>query len=45
MRVDNKEIKINKEQELTFEYLDALAREYGEFAIRFIVCGCDNKSH
>ncbi len=43
MRVHNKEIRINKDQELTFEYLDALSREYGEFAIRFVVCGCDDR--
>jgi hypothetical protein len=43
MRVHNKEIRINKEQKLTFEYLDALTREYGEYAIRFIDCGCDNR--
>ncbi len=42
MRVHNKEIRINKDQELTFEYLDALSREHGEFAIRFVVCGCDD---
>ena len=44
MRVYNKAISINREQELTFEYLDALTREYGDYAIRFIVCGCDNRS-
>jgi hypothetical protein len=43
MRVHNKEIRINKDQELTFEYLDALSREYGEFALRFVVCGCDDR--
>ena len=43
MRVDNKEIRIRKDQELTFEYLDALSREYGEFAIRFVVCSCDDR--
>ena len=43
MRVHNKEIRINREQALTFDYLDELTREHGEFAIRFVVCGCDNK--
>jgi hypothetical protein len=42
MRVHNKEIRIDKDQELTFEYLDALTREHGENAIRFVVCGRDN---
>ncbi len=42
MRVHHKEIKINREQELTFDNLDALTREYGEHAIRFVVCGCDD---
>lgn len=43
MRVYNKEIRINKAQKLSFEYLDALTREHGEFAIRFIVSGCDDR--
>jgi len=43
MRVHHKEITINKEEGLTFENLDAKTREYGEHAIRFIVCGCDDK--
>ena len=43
MRVHNKEIRINKDQKLTFEYLDTLTREYSEYAIRFIACGCDNR--
>lgn len=42
MRVHNKEIRINKEQELTFEYLDSLSREHGGSAIRFVVSGCDD---
>ncbi len=44
MRVHNKEIRIGKEQALTFEHLDTLTREHGEFAIRFVVCGCDSES-
>ncbi len=43
MRVHNKAIRIDKEQKLTFEYLDELTGKYSEFAIRFIVCGCDNR--
>jgi len=42
MRVHNKEIMIGNDQELTFERLDALTREHGENAIRFVVCGRDN---
>lgn len=42
MRVQNREIRISKDQVLTFEYLDALTREHEGFAIRFIVCGCEN---
>ena len=42
MRVHHKEIKMDKEQALTFENLDAIAREYGENPIRFIVCGSDD---
>ena len=44
MRVHNEEIKISKDQKLTFEYLDALTREYSETAIRFVVCGSDKKA-
>ena len=43
MRVHNEEIRITKKQALTFEYLDALTREYDGFAIRFIVCGSDDQ--
>lgn len=43
MRVHNKEIRIDAEQALSFEYLDALSREHGELAIRFVVCGRDKK--
>ncbi len=43
MRVYNKEIKINKDQDLTFKSLDTLTSEYGEHAIRFVVCGSDDK--
>jgi len=31
MRVLNKKIRIDKDQELTFEYLDGLTREHGKF--------------
>ncbi len=43
MRVYNKEIIINKNQELTIESLDELTRENGEHAIRFVVSGSDDK--
>lgn len=43
MRVHNKEIRIDKRQALTFEYLNALSREHDGFAIRFVVCGCDDR--
>ncbi len=43
MRIYNKEIRINKDQKLMFESLDELTRENGEHAIRFVVCGSDDK--
>lgn len=43
MRVYNKEFSINKTQALTFDYLDALTREHGEDAIRFVVCSSDKQ--